>query len=324
MNAILIKRVVSPYLLMAFLSLLLAACVEMPANAPIDDRTNPIKPNPIKTDPLKTDPLKSEQKPGEPVKPAELIADKPGFYTVRQGDTLLRIAQQFNQNLRDLVDWNKLSNANTIKVGQSLRVQRPEGMQVSTVQLDSGIETRPLNSNSSTPQPTQNPVSGLAKSGPLGNKIPYSDQALADLQRAEAGSPARGLEAQRKPAETKTITGRFIWPTDGAVVQTFEESKKGIDIAGQAGQPIVAAADGTVLYAKNMRGYGNLIILDHTDGIVSAYAHNKTILVREGQGVKKGQKIAEMGDADSDVFKLHFEIRQLGKVIDPVPLLPLR
>lgn len=314
-----INRVVSPYLLMAFLSLLLAACVEMPANAPIDDRTNPIRTNPIKTEPVK-----SEQKAEEPVKPAELIADKPGFYTVKQGDTLLRIAQQFNQNMRDLVDWNKLSNANTIKVGQLLRVQRPEGMQVSTVQLDSGIETRPLNTNSSTPQPTQNPVSGLAKSGPIVNKIPYSDQALADLQRAEAGSPARGLEAPRKPAEVKMMPARFIWPTDGTVVQTFEGSKKGIDIAGQAGQPIVAAADGTVLYAKNMRGYGNLIIVDHTDGIVSAYGHNKTILVREGQAVTKGQKIAEMGNTDSDVVKLHFEIRQLGKVVDPVPLLPSR
>ena len=329
-----IKKVYCHYFLTALLSLLLSACRDMPTNAPIDDRTNPIK---------------FRQERDEPLKPAELIADKPGFYTVKKGDTLLRISQQFKQNIRDLVEWNKLSNANSIKIGQSLRVQLPEGAQVSGVILDSGIESRPLNDNSAAPQSTQNPVqidSGVeakplngnsaasqstqkstsvsAKSGPLGNKIPYSDQALIEQQRADVGTPARGLDTSRKPGETKPLAGRFMWPTEGTVVQTFEESKKGIDITGQSGQPIFAAAEGTVLYAKNMRGYGNLVIIDHTDGIVSAYAHNKIILIREGQAVAKGQKIAEMGSVDSDIVKLHFEIRQLGKVVDPVPLLPMR
>jgi lipoprotein NlpD len=337
MNAILMKSDHCPRRLMtlvSLLSLLLTACTDIPVNAPIDDRTNPIK---------------SQKKQDESIKPAELIADKPGFYTVKPGDNLLRISKQFKQDIRDLVEWNKLSNANSIKVGETLRVQLPEGAQVASVKLDSGVETRPLNPNSAAPQSIQNPVpldsgvearplnskpapsppdkkplSVVSKSGPLGDKIPYSDQALADLQRGEAGAPARGLDAPRKAVDTKEISGRFIWPTEGTVVQTFEESKKGIDITGQSGQPIIAAAEGTVLYAKNMRGYGNLIILDHTDGMVTAYAHNKTMFIREGQVVTKGQKIAEMGNVDSDIVKLHFEIRQLGRVIDPIPLLPQR
>ena len=101
-------------------------------------------------------------------------------------------------------------------------------------------------------------------------------------------------------------------------------TKKGIDIAGQLGQPITSAGDGTVLYAKNMRGYGNLVILDHNDGLVTAYAHNKTILVKEGQTVTRGQKIAEMGNSDTDAVKLHFEVRQMGKPVDPVGMLPGR
>ena len=117
---------------------------------------------------------------------------------------------------------------------------------------------------------------------------------------------------------------RFSWPAEGKIISAFDQTRKGIDIAGEAGQAIVAAGEGTVLYAKNMRGYGNLIIVDHSDGLVSAYAHNKTILVKEGQNVAKGQRIAEMGNSDSDIVKLHFEIRQLGKPVDPVGLLPGR
>jgi lipoprotein NlpD len=108
------------------------------------------------------------------------------------------------------------------------------------------------------------------------------------------------------------------------VIKNFEANKKGIDISGQAGQSVVAVGDGSVLYANNMRGYGNLVIIDHADGIVSAYAHNKSLMVKEGQSVTKGQQIAEMGNTDSDNVKLHFEMRQLGKPVDPASLLPAR
>ena len=117
-------------------------------------------------------------------------------------------------------------------------------------------------------------------------------------------------------------TSRFIWPTQGKVINGFDPTRKGIDIAGKAGQPVVAASDGKVLYASNMRGYGNLIILEHSDGMVTAYAHLQIMLVSEGQPVTQGQQIAEMGDSDADTIKLRFQIRYMGKPIDPVTLLP--
>ncbi|MGB6054799.1 MAG: peptidoglycan DD-metalloendopeptidase family protein, partial [Burkholderiaceae bacterium] len=117
----------------------------------------------------------------------------------------------------------------------------------------------------------------------------------------------------------------WIWPTDGKVIAGFDDGKKGIDIAGKSGQPIVAAGAGKVMYAgSGIRGYGNLVIIKHTNNLLSAYAHNKTILVKEGQTISKGQKIAEMGNSDADSVRLHFEIRRQGKPVDPAKYLPRR
>ena len=296
------------------LAALLTGCAELPSNAPVDDRTAP----------------KQSKKQPEPAP----VADPPGYYTVRKGDTLSRIAYQFGQTWRDLVDWNNLANPNDIKVGQQLRVVPPEGARVASVP-DSGMEVRTLDSNApppSTSQATQLPrVPGGLKNAPLGNKVPYSDQALADMQRADL-NPPRVQEVKKTDAgpsapsanATPASSLRFIWPTEGKLLNGFDVARKGIDIAGQMGQPILSVGDGTVLYAKNMRGYGNLVIIDHQDGVVSAYAHNKTILVKEGQTVSRGQQIAEMGNTDTDAVKLHFEIRQLGKPVDPTGFLPGR
>lgn len=292
--------------------LLVSGCADMPANAPIDDRSvgrqSGLKP--------------LAQKPQE----QEPAADPPGFYTVRKGDTLSRIAQQFSQHWRELADWNSLSNPNDIKVGQQLRVVPPEGASMASVPMDTGMEVRPLDSSAAAAprnppaEPQQMRVLGGLKNGPLGNKVAYTDQAWSDVQR---GDGARSIEPQR-PSASPAAAGRFIWPTDGKIIRTFDAGRKGIDIAGVAGQPVVAVGDGTVLYAKNMRGYGNLVIVDHNEGLVSAYAHNKTILVKEGQTVTRGQRIADMGDTDADSVKLHFEIRQLGKPVDPAGFLPSR
>jgi len=287
--------------------LLLGACAEMPSRAPIDDRTASRNPSKSK-----------EQK--DQTSQAAVAPDAPGFYTVRKGDTLRKIAQQFTQTVRDITDWNSLSNPNDIKVGQVLRVAPPEGTQVASVPMDTGLETKPLDGKSATASAPTPSMPGL-KTGPLGNKVAFTDQAWTDMQRGES-SAARSLDAPKKPEAG--AAGKFIWPTEGRIISSFDPSRKGIDIAGQAGQAINAVGDGTVLYAKNMRGYGNLVIVDHGDGLVSAYAHNKTILVKEGQTVARGQRIAEMGDTDADTVKLHFEIRQLGKPVDPVGMLPGR
>ena len=317
------KRATIYFGLLVGATFILSACGGLPSNAPIDDRTNPIKSKNQTTKP------EAEKAEGEPV-----IIDKPGFYTVKKGDTLSRISQQFNQRLSDLVDWNKLSDPNAIKAGQVLRIEPEEGVSVAPADLNAGIEVKPLNANSA-PVPAQPPIN---KNGPLGNKTVYSDQAMADLQRGESGSSTASTPSNTAPTPTPSNAptsaasnnpttaspSKFIWPTNGSVIKNFEANKKGIDISGQAGQSVVAVGDGTVLYANNMRGYGNLVIIDHADGVVSAYAHNKSLMVKEGQSVTKGQQIAEMGNTDSDNVKLHFEMRQLGKPVDPASLLPAR
>ena len=325
------KRVTIFFGLLLCATFILSACGGLPSNAPIDDRTNPVK---SKNQTTKSEEDKAEAEP--------VIIDKPGFYTVKKGDTLSRISQKFNQRLSDLVDWNKLSDPNTIKAGQVLRIEPEEGVSVAPADLNAGIEVKPLNANSA-PVPAQPPVN---KKGPLGNKTVYSEQAMADLQRGESASsaastssstpsnavpntastsaPSNAPTSAASNSPTTASPSKFIWPTNGSVIKNFEANKKGIDISGQAGQSVVAVGDGTVLYANNMRGYGNLVIIDHTDGIVSAYAHNKSLIVKEGQSVTKGQQIAEMGNTDSDNVKLHFEMRQLGKPVDPASLLPAR
>ena len=117
-----------------------------------------------------------------------------------------------------------------------------------------------------------------------------------------------------------------MWPVEGKVSTNFADSKnKGVDFLGKPGQHIYAAAAGTVMYAgSGIRGYGNLVIIKHSNNFLSAYAHNQVIWVKEKQVITKGQKIAEMGNSDSDVVKLHFEIRQQGKPVDPMKFLPGR
>jgi lipoprotein NlpD len=118
----------------------------------------------------------------------------------------------------------------------------------------------------------------------------------------------------------------WAWPVTGSILAGFDEVKnKGLDLGGAAGDAVLAAADGRVVYAgSGLRGYGNLIILKHNNTYLTAYAHNQALLVKEDQSVRKGQKIAEMGNSDSDRVKLHFEVRRQGKPVDPVKYLPAR
>lgn len=257
----------------------------------------------------------------------------PAFYTVRRGDTLLRIALEHGQNYRDLVVWNELTNPNDIKVDQVLRVLPPTGESAG-----SGAQTSAIATPVITEVRPSAPVVPK-KSAPRGEKKPYSDATLAELRSdagvteskpasAPAAVPAAPLAVTPAPpaaaaGEEKLV---WIWPTEGKVIATFDEGKsKGIDIAGKAGQQVVAAGSGKVMYAgSGIRGYGNLVIVKHSNSLLSAYAHNRSILIKEGQNVNRGQAIAEMGDSDADRVKLHFEIRQQGKPVDPSKFLPNR
>jgi lipoprotein NlpD len=223
-------------------------------------------------------------------------AGKPGFHTVRPGDTVVRIALESGQNWRDIVRWNNLDNPNVIEVGQVLRVAPPGSV-----------------------------ATASAASAPASAALPPA---------SAASSAARGTVTTATPSASSPGTASledeiaWSWPTPGAttVLAGFDEQKnKGIDLGGRAGDPVLASADGRVVYAgAGLRGYGNLIILKHNNTYLTAYAHNQALLVKEDQAVRKGQKIAEMGSTDTDRVKLHFEIRRQGKPVDPTRYLPPR
>lgn len=310
------------------LCILASACTTPRTTAPVVERAGPVR-------------EAARPAPAQPVQPVLPQADAKGFYTVRRGDTLFRIALDFGQNYRDIVAWNNLSDPNDIKVNQVLRVLPPDGITPAGSQTETvanGVEVRPL------PAPVAvvpaAPVPN--KSGPRAEKRPYSEANLAELQRPESSAPAAVLANVKvepvrppepkpgnilddKPAAPTADNGSWIWPAEGKVLASFDENKRGIDIAGKPGQDVLAASSGKVMYAgSGIRGYGNLVIVKHSNNLLSAYAHNRSILVKEGQSVTRGQKIAEMGNSDTDAVKLHFEIRQQGKPVDPSKFLPAR
>jgi lipoprotein NlpD len=218
-----------------------------------------------------------------------------------------------------------------IRAGQQLRLTPPVSTVVATpLKTAPAVEGRPV---TGIAPPAAAGVAGDAvKSQPKAVKVPYSDQALAQLSGPQA-KPAVPAVAQIEPrADDKTAAIEaedekvdWGWPTNGKLLSTFNESTnlKGIGIGGKAGQAVIASAPGRVLYSgEGIRGFGKLVIIKHNKVFLSVYAHNSQLLVKEGQNVAKGQKIAEMGNTDSDQIKLHFEIRRFGKPIDPLKLLP--
>jgi len=210
--------------------------------------------------------------------------DQPGFYTVRPGDTLYRIGMDTGQGWRDLQLWNAINDPNNIEVGQVLRVAPP---------------------NAASASPASPAVTGPVASRPL--------------EPAPSAPPA---------ASSAPVASAFtaVWPANGPITVAFDETKnKGISIAGKAGDPVLAAADGRVVVSGAViRGLGNLVVLQHPNGFLTAYAHNQNLLVKEDQTVRQGQRIATMGSSDSETVRLHFEVRRQGKPVDPVAFLPKR
>jgi len=287
----------------------LAACSSKPANrAPVEDRSaSATKPAVV---PVTTD--------GKPLPGAE-NAGKPGYYTIRRGDSLMRIGLDTGQAWRDIARWNGIENPNLIEVGQVIRVVPPVGAVASSAASDapSVAVTRPVTSSSVTPVTPGTVVPGPAPAA----------SAAASTAAPVASASTSAAAASAAPA---AVAGEdeiaFIWPSSGVLLAGFDEAKnKGVDLGGKPGDPVQAAADGRVVYAgAGLRGYGNLVILKHNNTYLTAYAHNQTLLVKEDQSVRKGQKIAEMGNSDADRVKLHFEIRRQGKPVDPAKYLPAR
>jgi lipoprotein NlpD len=269
--------------------------------------------------------------------PARMAAAeaRPGFYTVKKGDTLYSIALDHGQPYRDVAAWNNIENPNVIRIGQSLRIAPPqdESGGVVTPIKTTDVETVKPIGNASVP-PVAAGAQAMLKQDPKGGKQPYSDEAWARAQQGgsvPAPKPAETAAPAEKPAETPAAASSdevadWVWPTAGKVGTPFAEgSSKGIDIPAKAGQPVLAASGGTVTLVSNaVRGYGNLVVIKHSQTLLSVYAHNSKVLVEEKQTVTKGQKIAEVGATDTDSPKLHFEIRRMGKPVDPLKFLPPR
>jgi len=287
-------RRVGHWVLLALLSaMVLAGCANKNRPAPVEDRS----PNATKT-------------PAKMIAGAE-NAGKPGYYSVKSGDTLIRIGMDNGQSWRDIARWNNIDNPNLIETGQVIRVAPPE---------ETGVVVRPVTSTNVVTSPA--PANASSAPAPAANAAAVKPpQSAASASNSVSPTSANNLVT----ADTAEEAVSFQWPTRGNVLAGFDEVKnKGVDIVGKAGDPVLAAADGKVVYAgSGLRGYGNLVIIKHNNTYLTAYAHNQSLLVKEDQAIKRGQKIAEMGNSDADQVKLHFEIRRQGKPVDPAKYLPV-
>ena len=246
---------------------------------------------------------------------------RPEVYVVQKGDTLYSIAFNYGFDYHELAELNHIEDPTLISIGQEIHLFRGRSSSASMVEVK--------------------PIVTLVKEQPKVVKYAYSEAAMAQIEKVQElkPGPAMVANAESKPAtkpdakasadegeETDESGLGWTIPAQGKVIGEFSETanRKGIDIAGTLGQPVYASASGKVVYSgSGLRGYGKLIIIKHNKTYLSAYAHNDKVLVKEGESVTRGQKIAAMGKTDTDQVKLHFEVRRFGKPVDPAKYLPL-
>lgn len=269
-------------------------------------------------------PAREAPRPERPATP-QIAPSTTGQHVVARGDTLYAIAFANSLDYRELAVWNRLESPDRIYVGQTLRLALPPG----------AVETRPL--DEAAPPAAQPLTEAPLLRTPQGVLLPYSEANWAQVSGAPAapvpavaaGKPAPPPAEKPAPAPPAVLTGAvdaWLWPADGILSGRFGAAGgKGIDIAGARNAPVRAVAAGKVVYSgSGLRGYGRLLIVKHAGEFLSAYAHNESVLVKEGDAVAAGQRIALMGDSDADRVKLHFEIRRYGKPLDPLTYLPER
>jgi len=274
-------------------------------------------------------PARVASMPPATAKPApaqQIVPSANGLHTVQRGDTLYAIAFANSLDYREVADWNRLESPDRILVGQVLRLTPPPG----------AVEIKPLDD---VPAPSARPLlEPTLQREPQAVLLAYSEANWAQVSAAPAvtaapavakPTPAVAPAAAPPPAPppaANAAVDSWLWPVDGTLAGRFGAAGgKGIDIVGQRNAPVKAVAPGKVVYSgSGLRGYGRLLIVKHAGEFLSAYAHNEAILVKEGDSVSAGQKIALMGDSDADRVKLHFEIRRYGKPLDPLNYLPER
>ena len=255
-------------------------------------------------------------------------------HRVQKNDTVYALSRKFGIPMKDLVTINDIDSNYTIMVGQLLAVSRKNKMPVPATALGSGgasarntapavINTAQKPDYSRVNTPAQNPVTPVNSSASASRGDNAPDMTVSGSSNKKENT--RAVDDVRIPAQARGSVS-WKWPVQGRIIEGFSNSEhgnKGIDISGTRGSDIKAASGGKVVYAGNaLRGYGNLIILSHNDDFLSAYAHNDSILVREGQQVSRGQVIAKMGDSEAKSVRLHFEIRYRGQTVNPMKYLP--
>ena len=247
---------------------------------------------------------------------------RPQIHVVQKGDTLYSIAFDYGFDYHELAELNGIQDPGVIQIGQQIRLFPGSARPIIP---PAAVEIKPI-------EPAIREQPRLAK-------YEYSDAAVAQIEKVQQLAQPVTIVAESKPKpepkpETRTDDAadngedealEWSMPAQGKLVAGFSgSSSKGIDIAGRLGQPILASAPGKVVYSgSGLRGYGKLVIIKHNKTYLSAYAHNDQVLVKEGQNVTRGQKIAEMGNTDADQVKLHIEVRRFGKPVDPAKYLPL-
>ena len=282
-------------------SVLIAGCAPSRVPAPVENRT-------VQKSTTTT------QQGAREIRPQVSEPTPEGFYRVRRGDTLIGISLDHGVSWRDLADWNSMANPNLIEVDQLIRVRPPSG------------STRMASAPVSPPAPaspeTSDAARGATEIKPIAPQASAAPKPAVTVPSAPAVTPQTSSTASASAGGAQSLS----WPSNGRVISQFSEpGQKGIAFAGQEGDPVLAAGDGRVVYSgSGLRGYGNLVIVKHEGDFLTAYAHNRKILVNEGQTVKRGQQIAELGSTDSDIPKLHFEVRLSGKPVDPMRYLAQR
>lgn len=305
--------------LLAALALFILAGCKAPGFAPISEL---VKPQPVT-------PAKTVSKPvanaAQPTAPSGVA--RTGEVVVQKGDTLFAIAFENGLDYRELAFWNNLPSPDVIQVGQILRLTPPTVLSGKT----KDVEALPL-------RDAGQPLVKVIREAPLftepkAQRLPYTESNWAmltgkapDAPRAVDVPQASVASPPTTPPPDQEADGEWRWPAEGSLIGRFgEDGGKGIDITGEKQSPVFSSAPGKVVYSgSGLRGYGKMVIVKHPGEYLTAYAHNHAILVKEGQWVKSGQKIAEMGETESDRIKLHFEIRQFGKPVDPLKILPER
>jgi lipoprotein NlpD len=294
--------------------LLLAGCSSQPVYAPVGTRDHVQQSAPAETTAAKSAPAGTTAAVSMPARTYKAPAGRrpvarssSGYHVVQRGETLYSIAWKYGLSFRELAAMNRIHSPYTIYAGQRLRTTSYNRQSASA-----GTDSRPA--------PARTAVSPAPAPQPAANA-----QTAPDTTSSTAASP----ETQAVVTEDKPLpdaVDKWVWPTKGQLLHGYQPDntgKKGIDIGGRSGQTVMAAADGKVVYAgSGLVGYGRLIIIKHTDSLLSAYGHNSELLVKEGQHVRAGQTIARMGNSGTDRTQLYFEIRKDGKPVNPLRYLP--